>query len=71
MVTDLYAYRKIDTPLKSAIFQFLYRVSGAWAGQRRRGAVSGDGQLVVMQLDLDICGFDPRKFEAGCDGLRV
>ena len=24
-----------------------------------------------MQLNLHICGFDPRKLKAGCDGLRV
>jgi len=24
-----------------------------------------------MQLNLNIGGFDPRKLEAGCDGLRV
>jgi hypothetical protein len=24
-----------------------------------------------MQLDLDVCGFDPRKLQTGCDGLRV
>jgi len=24
-----------------------------------------------MQLDLDVCGLNPRKLKAGCDGLRV
>jgi hypothetical protein len=69
--THLNAYRQIDGPLKGAVFEFLDRVGGARPRKLGRRTSSGNDELVVMQLNLDIRRFDPWELKAGCDGLRV
>lgn len=67
----LNAYRKIDAALECTVLEFLDWVFSAWPRELWRRAFSRDGQFVVMQLNLDIAGFDAWKLQTGCDRLRV
>lgn len=64
--THLDAYWQINTPLKSAVLEFLDGISGAWSW-----TVAGNGQLVSIQSNFDVFELEPRKLKEGCDGRRV